>query len=483
MPTLKLITRKFSLSRTIKKMANLSNINETDRLPETDPKLFPSPFPSNPVQPTQPTMTTAKLSNGITLLASDTSLPSTVTMGLLLKIGSRDETPKTSGALHSIKATLYKSFLRTNETINHGMVQMSGGRYSMDFTREHALYKASCLSHDTVDIFTMLTDCAMEPKNYVSSNVGAAKLPHNHLLAKMTIPGLELTDKLMKACFGLTGLGNKLLGEETNIGNLDAYTMQQFQLKNVATEDMVVCGLGVRHPEEFFELAELRLGSLRYNQTGETREKSVFRENDVRNIKKGASGAEFALGFEGSNWESADLMDYYVLSELLGGVEVNEYDALNNQTGLLYNNLYKNNAFIDGLEATNSHFTDSGVFVLRGSTSTEKLNNTLELLAGVFKGVANVSEEDVNAAKKRIKIRLLRGMEDEFCRVEESMKQMSVFGEVRFGRAVEGLQKVNKASLGKLVQKLGQGKMSVVLESEDVSGVYNHQKIKKLFAQ
>lgn len=59
---------------------------------------------------------------------------------------------------------------------------MAGGKYRMDFNRESALYTASCLSHDVVDIFNMMTDCALEPRNFNSSDVAKAKLPHSHTL-------------------------------------------------------------------------------------------------------------------------------------------------------------------------------------------------------------------------------------------------------------------------------------------------------------
>lgn len=49
-------------------------------------------------------------------------MPSNVHMGILLNVGTRDENTRTSGALHSIFTTYYKSFAHTNETINYGMV-------------------------------------------------------------------------------------------------------------------------------------------------------------------------------------------------------------------------------------------------------------------------------------------------------------------------------------------------------------------------
>jgi len=41
-----------------------------------------------------------------------------VDLGVLLDVGTRDETSETSGSLLSIKNTYYKTVLNTNETVN-----------------------------------------------------------------------------------------------------------------------------------------------------------------------------------------------------------------------------------------------------------------------------------------------------------------------------------------------------------------------------
>jgi len=43
-------------------------------------------------------------------------------MGVLIDVGTRDETNETSGSLLSIKNTYMKTILNTNETINYGIV-------------------------------------------------------------------------------------------------------------------------------------------------------------------------------------------------------------------------------------------------------------------------------------------------------------------------------------------------------------------------
>lgn len=112
-----------------------------------------------------------RLENGVTIVTENSPLADKINMGLLINLGSRDETSKTSGAIHSIQTCYYKSFANTNETINYGMVQMSGGDFKMNFNRESMWYQASCLAHDTVDLFNMMIDCSLEPRNFNSTGV------------------------------------------------------------------------------------------------------------------------------------------------------------------------------------------------------------------------------------------------------------------------------------------------------------------------
>ena len=79
------------------------------------------------------------LSNGFTVLTESQVFPGAVHMGkyillniinnkgFLVDVGTRDETNETSGAMLALKNTYLKTLKHTNETINYGMIQMSGG--------------------------------------------------------------------------------------------------------------------------------------------------------------------------------------------------------------------------------------------------------------------------------------------------------------------------------------------------------------------
>lgn len=73
------------------------------------------------------------LNNGFTVLTENQTFPGAVNMGFFINVGTRDETEETSGSLLALKNTYLKTLKHTNETINYGMIQMSGGDMQMDY--------------------------------------------------------------------------------------------------------------------------------------------------------------------------------------------------------------------------------------------------------------------------------------------------------------------------------------------------------------
>lgn len=87
------------------------------------------------------------------MLTESQTFPGAVHMGMLIDVGTRDETSETSGALCALKNTYLKTLKNTNETVNYGMIQMSGGAMTMDYDQERMYFKGNCMEYDTVDMF------------------------------------------------------------------------------------------------------------------------------------------------------------------------------------------------------------------------------------------------------------------------------------------------------------------------------------------
>lgn len=65
----------------------------------------------------------------------------------------------------------------------------------------------------------------------------------------------------------------------------------------------------------------------------------------------------------------------------MGLVEVNQFDKLDLNRGLLNQNIYKKEKSVLALEAKNFHFSDSGFFMVRGQVTGNNVNSILEKIA------------------------------------------------------------------------------------------------------
>jgi hypothetical protein len=99
-----------------------------------------------------------------------------------MDVGTRDETPETSGSLLALKNTYLKTLKHTNETLNYGMIQMSGGSMTMDYDQERTYFKGHCIEYDTIDMFQMMVDIALEPRSVMAANVARSKNAKSHAL-------------------------------------------------------------------------------------------------------------------------------------------------------------------------------------------------------------------------------------------------------------------------------------------------------------
>ena len=169
-------------------------------------------------------------------------------VGMLIDVGTRDETAETSGALLALKNTYLKTLKHTNETINYGMIQMSGGDMQMNYDQESMYFKGHCIEYDTIDMFQMMVDIALEPRSVLAANVAKSKNAkshdlHNHL-SKFD-PSAEDEELLLRTAFGYNTLGMPRLGLEQNVSNLDARVMQTFMMDNITPKKCLIVASGV----------------------------------------------------------------------------------------------------------------------------------------------------------------------------------------------------------------------------------------------
>lgn len=268
----------------------------------------------------------------------------------------------------SLKNTYLKTAINTSETVNYGITQMSGGEFEMDYNRENAYYRASCLAHDVVDVFSMVADSAFEPKNYVSTSVGIYKNSNSHKLETFLGGNEIFTDSIFQTAFGRKNLGMPIQGFRSNVNYLTAHVIQKFQAANITPDRIVISAAGVEAHEEFVDVVNEKLATAILPNKQAEREAAKYVGGEVRNLTE-ANNIHVVLAFEGANHKNA--LPLLLAEEVLGN---------GRKLGRIQRNILNKHVFIDGAQTVNSNFSDSGLFGLKLSGSASHVTFILRRL-------------------------------------------------------------------------------------------------------
>lgn len=442
---------------------------ETYKATTNDPRTPLSGFRGTTADDVAAKYEVTKLSNGVTVVTESQTFPSQVDLGILLEVGTRDETTETTGSLLSIKNTYLKTILNTNETINYGVVQQSGGNFEMEYDQETAYFKANCLAHDATDIFSMVADCALEPRSAVAASVGIEKNQNTHKLESYLKTGELFNENVFKTAYGLKGLGLPLKGLRGNVKNLSSYTLQKFQLENITPNRIYVCAAGVESHQEFVDLVQTKLSQIPSSEGQKThqREKSEYIGGEVRSLTE-ESHVTLALLFQSVPWTSTDLVAFNVASAILNNLRLKK-------------NLLNKYAYFDHAEALNFHFTDSGLFGLRSSGSADRAKDILNHSIAELKAVATtVTADELLTAKAALKNSVLNALERQTDRLEETVKNIRTFNKVQHTDYVKQIDGVTADQVSKVVAKVLASTPTFVAQGGQVNALPTFDAIRNL---
>lgn len=123
---------------------------------------------------------------------------------------------------------------------------------------------------------------------------------------------------LMTTAYGYNTLGMPKIGFESNIGNLNAKTLQEFQLNNITPEKCIIVASGVQRHKEFVELVNETLGELNPVREGDyARQHATYIGGEYRTFTE-TPETNIILGYESVSWIHEDMPAFAVLHQLFG---------------------------------------------------------------------------------------------------------------------------------------------------------------------
>eukprot|EP00457_Paulinella_chromatophora_P004427 gb/GEZN01004439.1/.p1 GENE.gb/GEZN01004439.1/~~gb/GEZN01004439.1/.p1 ORF type:complete len:502 (+),score=75.47 gb/GEZN01004439.1/:265-1770(+) len=387
--------------------------------------------PSTPAPAVDLSLKTSKLSNGLTVMSTDSHSPLS-NVALLVKSGSRNETAHSSGISHFME---YMAFQGTKHRSPYATVRDNALRAisaKANASRESLLFTGEAMRNYLPELLSTFADSLSYPL-FALDEIEDVKLKYLDDSQKHSHDNEQLmSEAVHAAAFHNNSLGRPFYSDD-NLGTFTPENLADWHKTFYTAPRMVLGVVGVKH-DELMEFVTPTFANLNEDSGFGSGESVKYTGGDVRLFRKATSKefVQFTLAFEAPSWASDDVFAMCVLQMLMGGG--GSFSAGGPGKGMysrLMENVLNRYAWVEQADTIANIYDDSGLFGLRATARAENAADLVSVLVGEARGMTSkITDEELKRAKNLLKSSIFIQLEQSRLHVEDMVRQYATYGKV-----------------------------------------------------
>lgn len=379
------------------------------------------------------------LGNGLRVVAERMTSVKSVSIGIWVNVGSRDEEREEHGISHFLEHMFFKGTKhRTAQEIARE-IDAIGGEINAFTSRETTTFYAKVLDEHLPKAVEVLSD------NFHYSKFDQREIARERQVVSEEIKMVKddpedlVHDLYTEGVWTKNPLGRTILGTPESIQGISRGKILRFLKRRYHPKDIVISVAGNFTTKSLFKILDRAFGGFTAKEAERSlRESPRFKGNlTVRRRKLGQ--VHLCFGMRGLPQGHPDRYGLYVLNTVLGGsVSSRLFQEIRERRGLAYS-----------IYSYLSSYEDTGLFTVYAAMSKENFPKVIRLILKEFKRVREkgLDRLEVGKAKDHIKGSIMLSMESTSTRMSKLAKEELYFG--RYFSLEEILAEIEKVS-GKL---------------------------------
>ena len=365
-----------------------------------------------------PDVALTTLPSGLRIVSQRMDHASTVSLGIWIGAGSRDELPNEHGLAHLLEHMAFKGTARRSALQIAEEIESVGGDLNAATSVEYTCYTARVLGQDlplAVDILAdILTAPALTPeelkreKGVILQEIGAVQ----------DTPDDLVYDRFLEAAFPDQPLGRPILGTAKTVKGFTPDAIRAYLARHYHAGNMVLAASGAVDHDELVALAKEHLAGLPAGPAEARRHAGAYVGGEAR-IGSDEEQVHLVLGFPGKPFKDGAHYPLQIFSSLLGG----------GMSSRLFQEVREERGFAYAIDAFHWPFSDCGVFGIGAGTAPEDVAELTEVaLACLRRAAEDATDAEVARAKAQMKVGLLASLESPGGKLEQMARQVLIFG-------------------------------------------------------
>ncbi|HLO25062.1 MAG TPA: pitrilysin family protein [Geobacteraceae bacterium] len=379
------------------------------------------------------------LHNGIRVITENIPHAHSVTIGIWVASGSRDEVAECNGVAHFIEHLLFKGTERRNALQIAREIDALGGILNAFTGREYVCYYAKVLHRFLPKVVDLLADIFLNSLFEPEEIEKERKVILQEIGLLEDSPDDYIHDLFARNFWQGHPLGRPIIGTEQSVGALDRDVVVNYRNGIYRGENIIIAAAGKVDHDELLPL----LNGLFDQVPAGKRETPVCPPPPTRKIEivsKELEQIHLCLGTLAIPQDHPLRYEAFILNAVLGGsMSSRLFQEVREKLGLAYS-IYS---------YTTSH-SDSGSIAVYAGTSRERFREVIEIVLREFRRLKTdpLSSEELENVKEQLKGNILLSLESSDNRMTKLAKNEIYFGRYQpLMEIVKGIDQVTPESI------------------------------------
>ncbi|WP_420316264.1 M16 family metallopeptidase [Ekhidna sp.] len=337
-----------------------------------------------------------ELPNGIRVIHKEVPQTKIAHVGIMLDIGSRDESDEEQGLAHFLEHMAFKGTSKRSSYHIINRLESLGGELNAYTTKEKICFYATLLDihlDKAVELLADITFNSTFPEKQIEKE-------RSVILEEMSMykdsPEDSIQDEFDEQMFPNHSLGKNILGTEQTVNSFHQGDFRSFLDRNLNTEKIILSSVGNYSAKKVERLAKKYLSEITHkNHTPERTWFSGYKPSR-KEIRKSITQAHFAMGMPSLSIKDENRIPFFFLVNLLGGPSMSSRLnlSLREKHGLVY-----------GVDASYAPYLETGQFAIYFATDAKNLKKSQRIILKEIEALKKkpLGSMQLHKAKNQIK--------------------------------------------------------------------------------
>lgn len=387
------------------------------------------------------------LPNGLRIVLEEIPYVRSVSMGVWIQAGSRNEQPELKGISHFIEHMVFKGTGRRSARDIAEEIDNVGGQLNAFTGKECTCYYTKVLNSHIELAFDILSDMLF-CSEYSNLEIEKEKnVIYEEINMYEDTPEEIVHDIYASNVFKHHPLGFPVLGDLETVMKIKRSDILEYLRDNYRPDNTVISVAGnVKYKDiEKLVLKYFSDWGERNNKSIHTAAPSLTFECNIK--QKDTEQVHFCLGFKGLDQKDQKLYSFLALNNLLGGgMSSRLFQRVREELGLVYS-----------IYSYPSTYKDVGLMTIYAGTSASQLERVIETVTGELKDLKKngVTAEELFRVKEQMKGNFILSMEGTGSRMSSTGKSELLLGKTFTQQeTLDNIDAVNMESLSEMIDRI-----------------------------